>query len=491
MRDVQGRWGLWFGNGLRFLFGFLFFAREFMALRWRTSAGRSIVFNALAVLFAVFLSANNGQADTQYIYDSAGRLIQAVDADGSSLQYQYDASGNTISIHRLPANVVTISNFSPTRGPAGTSVTIWGSGFDPATQQNTVTFNGIGAAVTSATATSMVAIVPAGATTGPIAVSNTTGSATSNAVFTVGSQVTIANFTPSRGIAGTLITLNGTSFDPVAANNTVKFNGTTALVTSASGTQLQVQVPTGAGSGQISVANSNGMGVSATDFIIPPGSVGTAAIDGSARIQSQATPGSYAISTGKVGLYLFDGVTGQRLSLGLSGLTTSPSSGGYVAVTVYKPDGSVLTSCGNISPSGGGCELAVLPISGTYTIVVDPPTTYTASFTLTLSQDVTATVIVNTPPVTFSTSRVGQNAHYFIDMVAGHNYAVAVSNRTLGNGGYLGVTVYKPDGSTLSSMGPIGNDALDLMNVPVTGTYRVLINPPGTATGSLQFGFFL
>ncbi|MGV6845642.1 MAG: IPT/TIG domain-containing protein, partial [Lutibacter sp.] len=61
----------------------------------------------------------------------------------------------------------TITSFVPTSGPVGTSVTITGTGF---TASSTVDFNGVSATVTYVNATTLVAIVPAGAVTGVITV---------------------------------------------------------------------------------------------------------------------------------------------------------------------------------------------------------------------------------------------------------------------------------------------------------------------------------
>lgn len=76
----------------------------------------------------------------------------------------------------------------------------------------------------------------------------------------------ISSFTPTSADPGTTVTINGVNFDATPANNTVKFNGTTATVTAASSTQLTVTVPVGATSGQISVENSSGTGFSAPLF---------------------------------------------------------------------------------------------------------------------------------------------------------------------------------------------------------------------------------
>ncbi|RPJ72584.1 MAG: hypothetical protein EHM24_09190, partial [Acidobacteria bacterium] len=84
-----------------------------------------------------------------------------------------------------PGNPPLISTFSPTSGAVGTQVTISGLLFAETPQGNTVRFNGVTATVLSASATSLVAVVPAGATTGGIRITTAAGSAASSADFTV------------------------------------------------------------------------------------------------------------------------------------------------------------------------------------------------------------------------------------------------------------------------------------------------------------------
>src|SRR2546428_8094760 len=61
----------------------------------------------------------------------------------------------------------TITSFTPTSSPAGTSVTISGTNFTGATG---VTFNGTSASFTVSSATTIATTVPTGATTGPLSV---------------------------------------------------------------------------------------------------------------------------------------------------------------------------------------------------------------------------------------------------------------------------------------------------------------------------------
>jgi serine/threonine-protein kinase len=63
-----------------------------------------------------------------------------------------------------------INQVSPLQGPAGTSVTISGTGFSDTTANNTVYFNGKMATISAASTTQLVVTVPALSGTGPVAV---------------------------------------------------------------------------------------------------------------------------------------------------------------------------------------------------------------------------------------------------------------------------------------------------------------------------------
>jgi hypothetical protein len=69
--------------------------------------------------------------------------------------------------------VITVVSFTPASGDMGAQVTISGSDFSTTPSNNTVKFNGTAATVVSSTATSIVAYVPVGATTGKITVDRT------------------------------------------------------------------------------------------------------------------------------------------------------------------------------------------------------------------------------------------------------------------------------------------------------------------------------
>lgn len=82
---------------------------------------------------------------------------------------------------------------------------------------------------------------------------------------------TITSFSPATAMAGNLITITGSNFSPILANNTVSFNGVSAVVTGARPSQLFVVVPAGAASGTISVTNAAGTATSSNTFTVAAG----------------------------------------------------------------------------------------------------------------------------------------------------------------------------------------------------------------------------
>ena len=123
------------------------------------------------------------------VYDRAGGDVGTINSWTLHLPAQTNTCtslSNSIIVTELPA--VTVSGFSPTAGTAGTLVTISGTGFTGATA---VTFNGTSASFTVVNSTTITATVPAGATTGVVAVTAPCGTASSGTAFTIGSSTTL------------------------------------------------------------------------------------------------------------------------------------------------------------------------------------------------------------------------------------------------------------------------------------------------------------
>ena len=128
-----------------------------------------------------------------------------------------------------------VDSFAPPSNVRGASIQILGSTFDGATA---VRFGTVPA--TSFTVdddTTITATVPATATTGTVSVTTPAGTGTSVGTFTVVLPPTVSHFSPTSGVAGTVVTINGGNF---AAPIGVAFNGVAAAsVTAVSATQVR------------------------------------------------------------------------------------------------------------------------------------------------------------------------------------------------------------------------------------------------------------
>jgi IPT/TIG domain len=182
---------------------------------------------------------------------------------------------------------VTITSFTPTSGLPnkdngtacpGATVTISGSGFvnDGPASAVQVLFNGLAAApgsVQIGSDSTLYAIVPDGASDGPITVVTAAGRVTSTAKFYVNPcpQVSLAAATsgtsvvgvpstpslygvkPTSGKVGAKVTITGTSFLGVTG---VTFNGVKAKFKVDSPTRITTSVPKGAKTGKIGIVYS-------------------------------------------------------------------------------------------------------------------------------------------------------------------------------------------------------------------------------------------
>ncbi len=417
---------------------------------------------------------------TVYIYDELGRLKAVITPSGDTAIYSYDAAGNILSITRQSSNQVSVIEFTPDQGTAGTAVTIYGTGFSLIAAQNTVQFNGVTATVTAASATQLIAVVPAAATSGPITVTTPTGLAVSTTNFEVLQNLSITSFTPTIATPGTAVQITGTDFNPVAANNQLKFNITTASVTAATSTTINTTVPTGATSGRISVTTPAGSATSTGDFFVPPAPFTAASVDHASRIAMNETKAVAVNAANRIALVVFDGTVGQRISLQATN-SNIPSS----TIRVIKPDGSNLLNPTSLS-ANWFVDLLTLPVTGTYTIVVDPNSTFSGSMNLTLHNvppDVTTGITPGGPPVTINTTTPGQNATLTFAGTTGQRISLNVSGVSMTSSS---VTIRKPDGTTLSSANVTTSGLFfDLMILPATGNYSIFINPTGLAVGSM------
>ncbi len=95
-----------------------------------------------------------------------------------------------------------------------------------------------------------------------------------------GAAPAISAITPLSATVGTLVTITGTNFNATPAGNTVKFNGTTATVTSSTAAQIITVVPTSATTGPITVTTTGGTATSSSNFTVTAGEVLASSIVG-------------------------------------------------------------------------------------------------------------------------------------------------------------------------------------------------------------------
>ena len=454
----------------------------------------TLLLSALLVITQLTVPPKQAQAassnSVSYIHDQAGRLVGVVDSTNAAV-YKYDAVGNVLSISRYSATTVSIIQMTPSSGPIGAQVLIYGTAFSATPSQNTVTFNGVAAAVSSSSATQIVTTVPSGATTGSIKVVSPSGSATSSLAFTVmtSSIPTITGFSPTIGKPGTAVSVTGTNFQTTVTNDSMIFNTTHAIVTAANATSLTATVPGVSGSGHLTILTPSGQATSSGDFFIPPDPYTAASVGTTGRVALDGSQHSFTFGTAsQIGLILFDGVAGQRFSASI-GLSMA-GSGCCSNITIYNPNGSVLL------PTGAyGCcffsDVLTMMQTGSYTILIDQgATTGTATVQLwNVPPDVSTTITPGGPSVTVTITAPGQNASIMFNGTSGQNISLYTSASL--NCCLFQQTVYNPDGSIFAPTGSFGCCAyVDRTTLTQTGTYRIYEDPGSTATGTMTLTLY-
>ena len=154
-------------------------------------------------------------------------------------------------------------------------------------------------------------------------------------------------FSPQQGPVGTIVTIQGQNFNPVAGSNSVQFNGMSTTVLSATATALTAAVPASATSGPLSVTVNGVTAPSSDPFtVLAIGSV-------------------FSVSP----KYIVSSATGTQPNLQITGVNLAGAS--FAFLPAYQPV-PVAISAAAIDPSGTSATLTptVTPAaSGTFTLV--------------------------------------------------------------------------------------------------------------------------
>jgi uncharacterized repeat protein (TIGR01451 family) len=113
---------------------------------------------------------------------TAARIVAVVPTNALTGPLRVTAPGGVITSTNSFLVQPKIYSLAPLTGPAGTLVTISGNGFNTVTN---VRFNGVNAVFTNLSTTEVLAVVPAGAATGPVSLSTAADTTNSAVAFTV------------------------------------------------------------------------------------------------------------------------------------------------------------------------------------------------------------------------------------------------------------------------------------------------------------------
>ena len=255
-------------------------------------------------------------------------LVPAAASTGKLTVVGLSGSGQSSGTFRV---LPRISSFGPGSGPAGTAVTIAGSGF---TDVTAVKFNGTPDPSANVDSDHQItAHVPAAATSGRITVTTAGGTASSATNFTA--VPTITGFAPGAAAPGSPVVVDGTGFGGVSA---VKVHGVSAGFSVLSRTQLRLTVPASATDGQITVTTSGGTATSAATLLVTPRVAGFS--PGSASVGAKVTIGGNA----------FGGATGVLFN----GVLATPATVTPTQITVLVPAAASTGKLTVVTPSGAG-----------------------------------------------------------------------------------------------------------------------------------------
>ncbi|GAA4027034.1 hypothetical protein GCM10022232_85930 [Streptomyces plumbiresistens] len=419
-----------------------------------------------------------------YAYDAAGRLVGVTDPDGETARYRYDKAGNRLGIDRFTSSTLTVLSVVPVRAAPGARVTLSGTGFSSTTANNTVTFGGKTATITSASATRLVVTIPSNAVSGKVAA--TVGGSTTEAAesFTVASAgPTISKVEPSSGAPGAPVVLSGSGFAATATENVVRFNGIVAEVKTHTGTSLTVEVPPNGRTGRVELDTPDGSATAPGDFTVTQ-DASEALFDTTMRASiTDPDPSQVAVvSAEHKARILFDAERGGAIGFGLEGASFSSRSD----ISLISPQGTTVAS-GNFLSTSADWEVNNLPESGTYQFVIDPRgTTDVGSVAVMLSEPASGQLTFDGPTVTTSLPRMGQDSSWTFAAAKGESLSIAVDATAMSS--YLRCYLYSPDGSQAGTLPAPNGDSgyLDIDALAQTGQHTLRCDPDSGGTGTAK-----
>jgi hypothetical protein len=201
-------------------------------------------------------------------------------------------------------------------------------------------------------------------------------------------------------------------------------------------------------------------------------------------------PEAVSVNTAaKIGLRLFDGNQGQRVYLDITNVSAQSGAN----VNIYNPDGTLLASVGASFSTPTYIDATTLPATGTYSIMLAPIASGTASATFTLidvAPEYINTIIPGGSSVTATMTTAGQNARLTFSGTAAQIISLRITGVTIG--GTTPVNIFNPNGTPFLSfnINTSSGGWLDGTTLPSTGTYTIVVDPTTTNTGSATLALY-
>jgi YD repeat-containing protein len=422
----------------------------------------------------------------------------------------------------------SILSFLPAITVVGATVTVTGTNFQTTLLNNIVAVNGVAAAVTAATPTSLTIVVPPNTRSGRITVATLYGTATSGSTLliapspNVAADVDVASShqlsygttysaqTPTGkislltfdGVAGQRVVISyandaasqcGISFSMYGTRDDPYIVGITnmgnydPLVFGQSGGQgwapdyMNPRVLPNTGSYQIMLKGCAAGTASATIGIYdtPPDVTRTLLTDGNAVVANTTTRGQNA-------LFTFPGVAGHRLAFKIS-------AGVSLWGMLLRPGDT--TGFSNLGKFPSFLDPVTLPLSSTYKVYVYTYGAPSASIAAT-AYDVPPDTQYTFPgwgvPLTATNTVAGQMSLVPFAGASGQHITMTASNCTYPGGEGTKTEIWRADGSQLSNYSfspPSGFDE-SIPLLPAAETYTLVVDPAAAGVGGCTVTLF-
>ncbi len=273
-------------------------------------------------------------------------------------------------------------------------------------------------------------------------------------------KLSIIQLESSKGAVGETVDIWGTGFSSTPSNDTVKFHGTAATVSTASAYELAVKVPSGATTGTVTVQTTTEGPVTSSQTFTVASAVGAPTItslsaslaEAAATVTISGTNFETTAADDVVRVNQTDAEVVSASSTSLKVKVPAATTGGHVSVTT--PQGSV-----------SGPDLYVPP---------EGISTSKVGATEQMSSGKSVTIKLSTA------EKVGL---VLFEATAGEHFSLVASEDTIHSGR---VSVFNPQDMESKSVGlREGETTVEQVTVTATGMYTLLVKPEATYTGSV------